>query len=717
MFVLPSIGCVSVRAGGSADRAPNAWDTTSGTGNTSGGWRLPVTDLRGSAVPCTQPGSATPQDGVPRGPDGSDVVPDDSFRAGLAQGLSGTRLSDLIRPHLDGVDDVVEIDSGAAPLTDYLHLPAGVRYRREPAAPVTDGSAAAAKLGTGDLVVVLHGPDRRRHGAPEAFAAAAAATRPGARMLLVLGHRPTEVPLNALIDTFVEARLQVLAMTSLEYEHLHCAALLQTVETSPPTVLRLTAEHAFYSLVARAARTRLDALEAASAAVRSAGPEASQLSDSPVRAAQLERVVEARDRRIAVMQQKIEVLETSTSLALGRALVGAARTPGRGLRTLPRELYGLWRRRTAAAAPVAGAAVQPATGAAGTGFDGEQPVFALDRLLAHTAVAVSARTVPVVAGVLSAATAETLRGPAGEPRAVVNTLLPHDGPALLSGTDPDVVLIEAAALQPPGPWSHATQGALVGRDRVLHDLAAGALAAGRPLVVWWNAPRHHVPGLARIAALADASWTPTDWNPGTVAPEGGAELLQWFLADAPRVRLDELCVRLGLRFDPLAPRRVAVLAGPGQPWLPAALAAQLHRPARVVLTPGAPPPEAFAELAALGVEIVATGSPPEALDPSALAGCTFLARWERPSAPPAGWLIELLAAVEARSADAAAPLPGGLGSGAADDAIRPLLDLDPADALVRCELAVSQQPSERWAAAGARLLGVPALPLPGELAR
>jgi glucose-6-phosphate dehydrogenase assembly protein OpcA len=137
--------------------------------------------------------------------------------------------------------------------------------------------------------------------------------------------------------------------------------------------------------------------------------------------------------------------------------------------------------------------------------------------LTHTAMAIGPRTVPVIAGMLTPETAAALRGPVEQPRAVVNTLLPHDGEAIVTRTDPDVVLIESAALGAPGPWAYTTQGAYGSRDRAVVDILTAARAMGRPVVVWWNSPAHATPGLNRIGAHADAVWTTADWDPGRLA--------------------------------------------------------------------------------------------------------------------------------------------------------------------------------------------------------
>jgi hypothetical protein len=317
-------------------------------------------------------------------------------------------------------------------------------------------------------------------------------------------------------------------------------------------------------------------------------------------------------------------LEGSAALVLGRTLVGAARNPARGVRMISREAKALWKRRTGRTMPGPEINEEMLKSLRGpTALDVDEIDAADPALLTllHTSVEVGARTAPVLAGIFTPATAALLRGPADNPRAIVNTLLPHDAEVIVSRVDPDVVVIESAALKSPGPWAYTTQQAFGARDRALLDVLVAARALRRPVLVWWNSARSATPGLGRISARTEAVWTSAEWHPGTAAPDGVEDRRTWFTTDAPAVRLAEFCTRMNLPFDPLARRRVGVVSA-----LPAAaFAAQRHAPTLV--------------------------SP----DADAVADLPLVAHWDGAEPPPPEWLLDLVAAAEAAEDAATGP--------------------------------------------------------------
>lgn len=439
-------------------------------------------------------------------------------------------------------------------------------------------------------------------------------------------------------------------------------------------------------------------------------------------AAALERELRARERTIDRLEQRLNALERSAALVIGRALVDAARAPRTGVRQLPRTMYQVWRRRSReprlpATGPTAGS-----TSVRGPGTHDEPAA----RMLAHTTIALSGRDRPVVAGILTHATAVALAGgprpgPDG-PVAVVNPLLPHDARALVEATDPDVLLIEAAALLAPGPWAYTGEGSAPFRDRAAHEAAQAAHSLGRHVVLWRNAPRHHAPGLAALLADTDTisppvTWTVQDWAPGTPAPHAAAgrqALLDWFTGSSPLVRSMQLCTALGLPYDPARRRDVAVLAHvpAGElAGLAVRLLDQLHRPAEVVLAleergaraGGVCDTEAMEALEAGGIRVThaPAGTPLSELARLALAPWVACGQAGGGAGPT--WLAELLARAEASGADAVgtvgAASPGGTAGGL----------LEPAEALVRRDLA--------GAGAGAWAARATGLPTPAPAAR
>jgi hypothetical protein len=525
------------------------------------------------------------------------------------------RLNDLLQPHLGGVHTVVEVGAGALTFGGALPLPPEVARSRV----ATPGSGDTFNAGT--LVIAIYGRDPDRHGDPATFAKAAARTQPGAKVALLFESRIDSLPYHQVLEDLVGAGLKVVEVGPLDHDEVQTAAVLVRVDPADPSgaglpvVLRLQAEHAFDAVVGRATRARLAELEAAQRSQTGAPTNAADVSDAAV-TAKLRRMLTAKERQLQATEERLVALEGSAALVLGRTLVGAARNPKRGARLLPREVKALWRRRSGRTMPGPPIDEQMLKSLRGpTALDVDEIDNADPALLTllHTSVAVGARTVPVIAGMLTAETAALLRGPADNPRAVVNTLLPHDAEVIVSRTDPDVVLIESAALGSPGPWAYTTQSAYGARDRAILDVLVASRAVRRPVLIWWNSPRSATPGLARVGERADAVWTSADWQPGTPPPEDAPELRAWFVEDAPTARLAEFCTRMNFPFDPLARRQVGVVSA----LPPDAFTGQSHAPARV------------------------------AGDPAAVADLPLIAHWDGAEPPPADWLLDLVAAAEA----------------------------------------------------------------------
>src|SRR3569833_4511712 len=111
-------------------------------------------------------------------------------------------------------------------------------------------------------------------------------------------------------------------------------------------------------------------------------------------AARLKAALADREARVRILEARVAALEASTSLRVGRAVTDAARKPGKGVVTLPRELYRMWRHRGAPNVVTSVAAR-------------ERPMFSArdeDRLI----VGSPARGL-VVAGVLGPSAGEELR--------------------------------------------------------------------------------------------------------------------------------------------------------------------------------------------------------------------------------------------------------------------------------------------------------------------
>ncbi|MHC3468974.1 hypothetical protein ACYF6T_09690 [Streptomyces sp. 7R007] len=595
------------------------------------------------------------------------------------------RLTDLLRPHLDGVTTVVDATAGRGlRLAPYLGLPPGITLRE-----------GEQDVGEGELVLLSYGPDPNLHGDEEHCRAVLERMRPGGRGLLLFGHHASELPYHRLLDDLVAHRCQVLRAAALDYTHLHAGAVLaRTDELLPPhdwfgrpvpadgfaTALRMADEYVLADFVSRTLRARALDLErtaeerARALDARKDDGTAERLAAAVREKEQLASALRAARDRVGVLEARVAMLEGSTSLRVGRALVAAARSPGRGAVRLPRELYGMWRGRGRGTKPAPAKAREPEAAAVADG-----------RLhLAHRALAATPRDRLVLAGVLTDRTAEDFAADA-----VVNRLLPHDGRLLVERTDPDAVVVQLGACTGEGPWALTGTGLAPDLDRRLAELLAEARSSGRSTVLWRDAPAAVAPGLARFAwdAVLDRD---TGVRLTRLDPDGRERLRDAFLHDSTRVRLAELARHVGAP-DPLAERRVAVLAAPRDQAEVAALTgqvlAQLHRPHEVVVPDPGDPALAFDELLASGVTV--RGGAPTA---------PWVADWtDLAEDRPATLLLDLMCAQERSGADA-------LGATPADDdhvfvpVLRPLL--------VRRPLFASGLPPEDWSAHGHRLLAV-----------
>jgi hypothetical protein len=258
-----------------------------------------------------------------------------------------------------------------------------------------------------------------------------------------------------------------------------------------------------------------------------------------LRAAQ--RRLSTTEARLRRAEARLASLENSTALRVGQMLANTARHPAR-VPLLPRELYRMWRRRAVRIAP------PPVSGGGGPA------AYEEERLLVGAPLAAprdqDAPPRPLVAGVLTRTTADALATVAD-----VHWLLPHNAPQILAHTQPDLVLVEAAA---------CAEGAWLGLgDPAATDLEARLLEALR--------------GTEVRALLAD-----------TACPPG--------LRRHPWDHTSETGIGIDLRtHHPLSPRPRApepVLAWPYDPRAPAALRTLRHSLVPPAAPPAAAPPAA-----------------------------------------------------------------------------------------------------------------------------
>ena len=218
-----------------------------------------------------------------------------------------------------------------------------------------------------------------------------------------------------------------------------------------------------------------------------------------------------RDTRmqLAMTQARLNALEQSATLVLGRTLVRAAKHPWpRGVQ-LPAELYRMWRGRggpsTAPNVPAMASAQLSDMAGAGERFLSALTAPGLTALGAAEAgaapPAAARRGAPglVITGLLTARGCADLA-----PDAAVHPLLPHDADVVLEsiGTEPGPDRGRRAAGRIPLGLCRRSASAEPGRR--LGRLITAAQALGKPVIFVRNAPPYLAAGLDWIAASCDA---------------------------------------------------------------------------------------------------------------------------------------------------------------------------------------------------------------------
>ncbi|GAA2128013.1 hypothetical protein [Actinomadura napierensis] len=211
-------------------------------------------------------------------------------------------------------------------------------------------------------------------------------------------------------------------------------------------------------------------------------------------AARLRAALRERESRVQELERRLEALETSMALQFGRLVASAARNPRRRGVRLPKELYRLWRKRNA-----------PEQGPSSSGSER----ILLDRIDRPEDRLLAAGPCDriVIAGIFGAQAAAALRE-----HAKVIPLYPHDATVVLDTADVDLVVVDAAAGEPGGPWAYLGVPGMYDRDRALHDVRQIAAGRSLPLVLWGEAPP------ATLALL--------DWDATVTTPSRLAEMVE-----------------------------------------------------------------------------------------------------------------------------------------------------------------------------------------------
>lgn len=417
------------------------------------------------------------------------------------------RIVELLRPLAGSWSSVIDAGGGDIDVEAFVTLPGLAVMRLDPRGPGDAGVDAAETGAVGPdgrtlddraLVVVTAGPDQRFHGDLAAAVSVIERVAPGGSVLVMLGWPAADLRADELAQALAGVGLDPEQVVGTPYARVPMAVLARrTRSVGAADSIDDEAVLAFEQAFAQVAAERLaEEVTELKARLTARGDDADPL----VRVAELtrERAELAASLRQAQGQlrsaeRKVTSLEASTSMRVGRALIGAAKNPRAGMK-LPREAYRMWRMRGGRAG------VAKARGSASSAQD-PSGAGEVRRLVAWRGSSLEPRDRLSLAGVLRPATAATLGR-----HAFVSTTTPDDAAAVIERTDPDLVLIETAAggsVAGGSPWAYLGDPAATERERRLLRLAEAAQAAGRPVVLWRNTPVHLTAALDDFAARCD----------------------------------------------------------------------------------------------------------------------------------------------------------------------------------------------------------------------
>ncbi len=410
------------------------------------------------------------------------------------------RLIDLARPYLDGIDTIVEVAAGDLHLRPHLRDAGDAAYVR--CEPGTDIPA----VGKGVLLVLAMGPDPAWHLPARVCRQMLERVSDGGRGLVLFGYPSAELPYHQILDSLVAHRCQVLQAATLDYPVLPCGiafAQAEDVQAPPdyfgrPVVtkdasLRIANEHVLAAFVSRGLRARYQDMARKADTAGMAGVGLAEHASLTADNERLARALSEAEQQTARAEMRLTAVERSATMEVGRLFVAAAQRPWRGTVRLPRGLHGVWRRRGAAAPR---GRLCHAGGAAGGQCSTEQAARAPRGGWAWRPATPDGL---VIAGLLTRRTFATLA-----PDAAVHPLLPHDPALVLEGTGADIMIIDAAAARPGGPWSYIGDPAAADRGGRLAGLIAVARSLGIPVVFLRSLAPWQAPGLEVVAARCDA---------------------------------------------------------------------------------------------------------------------------------------------------------------------------------------------------------------------
>ena len=477
------------------------------------------------------------------------------------------RIQDFLQPYLDGIRLVVESHRGSLSLRSDLDLPAGIDYASrarggEVRAAVDGPDASVGRV----LELAIVGPEPALYGPESDALDAIRRLEPGDRCAILFGYETFAVPFHLLLDELVAVHAEVVDLSAVDHDHLHAAAIVAArdllddplaldddPEQGGSAFLRTMNEYAFADFVLTSIRAKL--VDAGPGLGATAPPLMGQADEDLEQArAEAEQARAEAERAWA----EVDRIAGTTSYQLGRTLVETARRQ-RPVIGLPRALLRVWRTSGAPAStpPESRAMFGRSAGVASTPrgivpgvMQGLGPTGRAEdrRFLSDSAVAISARTRPVVLGIVSDATAGALAGDA-----IVNRVTPNDALLTLERSEPDIVLVEAAALAPSHPWAFAANTAAVERAALLIELVEQARRIGRPAVLVRDLRSADHVGLLPLEHTFDLVIDAHHGPDGTAGWSRGVQLARFNPLGAPATRGRRPLFIGGL--DPRAPIR------------------------------------------------------------------------------------------------------------------------------------------------------------------
>ena len=263
--------------------------------------------------------------------------------------MSRMRLADVLRPNLVGRNRIVDATPTGTDLRPILFLTTPVDYAR-----VNPNQLANDSIGADGLVIASIGPDPGTDGELAGLVACLDSLADDGRLVLLLGWTAVDLPYRRLLPLLDERRCQVRQVMEIGDETINSVAVIDRV-TRLQSILGESGRALIEPAVDDRGRTAVEirlANEVAfgaysERALRLAAAElATPLGQARYEAdrARLQRRLEASELRASQLEAKIDDIEQSTSLEVGRRVVDAARSPKAAVR-LPIDLVRAWRRR------------------------------------------------------------------------------------------------------------------------------------------------------------------------------------------------------------------------------------------------------------------------------------------------------------------------------------------------------------------------------------